>query len=324
MMPTPAHRPRPPLLLLLALTLGTLPLAASPSPVTQAAARAGAAAGAPAAAAGATLPPRAADSVRFAVLGDTGTGGSEQYEVGTRLAASRAVFPFAFVLMLGDNIYGSERPQDFVKKFERPYQALLDLKIPFYASLGNHDDPNQRFYKPFNMDGSRYYTFEKGGVRFFALDSNYMDQVQQEWLARELSRSTNTWKIAFFHHPLYSSGARHGSEVDLRAVLEPLFLKHGVSAVFSGHEHFYERVKPQKGIAYFTSGGAAKLRRGNIRDDSPLTAKGFDTDRSYMLVEIDDRTMYFQALSRTGALVDSGSVQAVTPPAAQPSAGALR
>ena len=78
--------------------------------------------------------------------------------------------------MLGDNIYGSERPQDFVKKFERPYKALLDLKIPFYASLGNHDDPNQRFYKPFNMDGKRYYTFEKEGVRFFALDSNYMDQ----------------------------------------------------------------------------------------------------------------------------------------------------
>ncbi len=271
-----------------------------------------------------TQPPRSDSSLRIAVIGDSGTGGRAQRDIAARMAESLQVFPFELVLMLGDNIYGTERPQDFVRKFEAPYKVMLERKIPFYASLGNHDDPNQRFYKPFNMDGSRYYTFEKGGVRFFALDSNYMDQVQQEWLARELSRSTNTWKIAFFHHPLYSSGARHGSEVDLRAVLEPLFLKHGVSAVFSGHEHFYERVKPQKGIAYFTSGGAAKLRRGNIRDDSPLTAKGFDTDRSYMLVEIDDRTMYFQALSRTGALVDSGSVQAVTPPAAQPSAGALR
>ncbi len=322
-MPTRVPRPAPPLALLLALILGTLPLAARPTSMAQAAVRQGASATAPAARA--TRRPQAESSVRFAVLGDTGTGGSAQYEVGERLIASRAIFPFEFVLLLGDNIYGSERPQDFVKKFERPYKALLDLKIPFYAALGNHDDPNQRFYKPFNMDGRRYYTFEKDGVRFFALDSNYMDQVQQEWLAKELASAKNTWKIAFFHHPLYSSGERHGSEVDLRAVLEPLFLKYGISVVFSGHEHFYERLKPQKGITYFTSGGAAKLRRGNIRDGSALTAKGFDTDRSYMLVEIDDRTLHFQTLSRTGALVDSGSVEAVpAPPATQPSAGVLQ
>ncbi len=312
--------------LVLALLLGALPLVASPPPI-QAQAPTSTQPASPAAArpavgiAGATIAPHADKSLRFAVIGDSGTGGSAQYQVGERLSGSRTVFPFDFVLMLGDNIYGRERPQDFEKKFERPYKALLDLKIPFYASLGNHDDPNQRFYKPFNMSGERYYTFEKEGVRFFALDSNYMDQTQQEWIAKELSNSTNTWKIAFFHHPLYSSGERHGSEVDLRTVLEPLFLKHGVSVVFSGHEHFYERLKPQKGITYFTNGGAAKLREGNIRVGSAMTAKGFDTDRSYMLVEIADKTMYFQALSRTGALVDSGHVEAVPKPP-QPSSEA--
>ena len=264
------------------------------------------------------------DTVRFAVIGDSGTGDKPQYQVGERLAESRSVFPFEFVLMLGDNIYGGERPEDFEKKFERPYKALLDLKIPFYASLGNHDDPNQRFYKPFNMDGKRFYTFEKDDVRFFALDSNYMDQAQQEWVEKELSASKNKWKIAYFHHPLYSSGARHGSEVDLRELLEPLFLKYGVSVVFSGHEHFYERLKPQNGITYITNGGAAKLREGNIRVGSEMTAKGFDTDRSYMLVEIDDKTMHFQALSRTGELVDSGSVEAVKAPPRPPSDGAVR
>ena len=308
--------------LLLTLLLGALPLVASPAPMSARAAAIQAAA--PAGAAGGTLAPRAEKSLRFAVIGDSGTGDKPQYQVGERLTESRSVFPFEFVLMLGDNIYGSERPEDFVKKFERPYKALLDLKIPFYASLGNHDDPNQRFYKPFNMDGKRFYTFEKDGVRFFALDSNYMDQAQLEWVEKELSGSKNTWKIAFFHHPLYSSGARHGSEVDLRALLEPLFLKYGVSVVFSGHEHFYERLKPQNGITYITSGGAAKLREGNIRVGSEMTAKGFDTDRSYMLVEIDDKTMHFQALSRTGELVDSGSVEAVKPPPPPPSDGAVR
>jgi predicted phosphodiesterase len=308
--------------LLLTFLLGALPLTASPGPLPAGAAASQAAAAA--GVAGGTLAPRAEKSVRFAVIGDTGTGSKPQYQVGERLAGSHTVFRFEFVLMLGDNIYGGERPQDFEKKFERPYKALLDLKIPFYASLGNHDDPNQRFYKPFNMDGKRFYTFEKDGVRFFALDSNYMDQAQQEWLEKELSSSKDKWKIAFFHHPLYSSGERHGSEEDLRAVLEPLFLKYGVSVVFSGHEHFYERLKPQNGITYFTSGGGAKLREGNIRVGSELTAKGFDTDRSYMLVEIADKTMYFQALSRTGELVDSGSVDAVTPPSTPPSDGALR
>jgi predicted phosphodiesterase len=303
-----------PAFLLLTLALGALPLIASPPPLAAHAA-ANQTAAAPAGANG-TIAPRAEKSLRFAVIGDTGTGGRPQYEVGERLTESHEVFPFEFVLMLGDNIYGGERPQDFAKKFELPYKALLDLKIPFYASLGNHDDPNQRFYKPFNMDGQRFYTFEKDGVRFFALDSNYMDQTQQEWVEKELSTSKNTWKIAFFHHPLYSSGARHGSEVDLRTVLEPLFLKYGVSVVFSGHEHFYERLKPQKGITYFTNGGGAKLREGNIRSSSSMTAKGFDTDRSYMLIEIADKTMHFQALSRTGALVDSGSVEVVTPPPA--------
>jgi hypothetical protein len=260
-----------------------------------------------AAAADDTQPPRSPDSVRFAVLGDVGTGGRQQYEVGTQFTRSLDTFPFEFVLLLGDNIYGSERPQDFVSKFEKPYAAILARKIPFYAALGNHDDPNQRFYKPFNMNGERYYTFRKKDVQFFALDSNYMDRPQQEWLEKELSSSGARWKIAFFHHPLYSSGATHGSEVDLREIVEPMFVKHKVGVVFAGHEHFYERVRPQKGIYYFTSGSAGKLRSGNIRV-GPLTAKGFDTDLSYMLVEITDDQMHFQTLSRAGRMVDSGSV----------------
>jgi predicted phosphodiesterase len=251
-------------------------------------------------------PPAERDSVRFAVIGDSGTGTRSQYDVGRQMGIVRAVFPFEFVIMLGDNIYGSERPQDFVQKFEKPYDAILKEKIPFYAALGNHDDPTQRYYKPFNMGGERFYTFKKGDARFFVLDSNYMDQPQLKWLEDELSKSNDRWKVAYFHHPLYSSGARHGSEVDLRTRVEPLFLKHGVDVVFAGHEHFYERIRPQNGIYYFTVGGSAKLRRGNIRT-GPLTAAGFDTDYSFMLAELGKDAMQFQVLSRTGKRVDAGS-----------------
>ena len=70
-------------------------------------------------------------------------------------------FPFNFVIMLGDNIYGGSSPADLKKKFETPYMPLLDAGVQFYASLGNHDDTNERFYKFFNMNGQQYYSFKK-------------------------------------------------------------------------------------------------------------------------------------------------------------------
>jgi predicted phosphodiesterase len=251
-------------------------------------------------------------SIRFAVIGDTGTGDKPEYEVGARLEEARKRVNFTFVIMVGDNIYGSERPQDFVKKFEQPYKPLLDAGIPFYAALGNHDDPNQRFYKPFNMNGERYYSFTKGNIKFFVLDSNYMDRKQLDWFERELKDSKADWKMAYFHHPLYSSGAFHGSEVDLRALLEPLFVKYGMDVVFAGHEHFYERIKPQRGVYYFTCGGSAKLRDKDIRPGTGLTGKGFDTDNSFMVVEVAGDTFSFQTISRTGQTIDSGTFQKAT------------
>jgi predicted phosphodiesterase len=248
-------------------------------------------------------------SVRFAVIGDSGTGGSAQERVARVLAASHREFSFDFVLMLGDNLYGSERPDDYADKFERPYKPLLDAGVKFYAALGNHDDPAQRFYKLFNMNGERYYTFKppNGSIRFFALDSNYVNQEQLDWLARQLALSDSDWKIAFFHHPLYSSGGRHGSDETLRAQLEPLFIQQGVDIVFTGHEHFYERLKPQHGITYFISGSAAKLRRGDI-ERSQLTAKGYDQGYTFTLVEIDGDQLFFQTLSADGSTVDSGVI----------------
>jgi hypothetical protein len=203
-------------------------------------------------------------------------------------------------------MYGSERPRDFALKFERPYKPLLDAGVRFYATLGNHDDPVQRFYGPFNMNGNRYYTFKKDEVEFFVLDSTYVTPAQVSWLGTALGRSTARWKIAYFHHPLYSSGKRHGPDLPLRATVEPLFLKYGVDVVFAGHEHFYERLKPQRGIAYFTMGGSARLRKGDINTRSELTEKGFDTDNSFMLVEVLDDGLYFDTISRRGQIVDSG------------------
>jgi 3',5'-cyclic AMP phosphodiesterase CpdA len=253
--------------------------------------------------------PNKAGSLKFAVIGDTGQPGRGQTGVAQQMLAWRSRFPFELALMTGDNLYGSERPGDYEKKFAVPYKALLDAGVEFYASLGNHDDDGQINYKHFNMGGQKYYTFRPQlGVRFFALDTNYVDQKQLEWLDKELAASGSDWKIAFFHHPLYSSGATHGSADLQRGLIEPVFLKHGVNVAFMGHEHFYERLKPQKGVAYFIIGSSSKLRKGDLRK-SPLTVYGNDSDYAFMLAEIVDDEMYFQAISDKGTTLDSGSIR---------------
>jgi hypothetical protein len=257
-----------------------------------------------------TVPlPNRDGSFKFGVLGDFGTGERVQYQLAEQMAALHKKFKYDFVMLVGDNLYGSERPQDFQKKFEVPYKPLLDAGVKFYASLGNHDAREQRYYKPFNMEGQLYYTFNpKPDIRFFALESTYPVPEQIQWLEKELKASTSDWKIAFFHHPLYSSGDRHGSDIRLRDVLEPLFLKYNVSVVLTGHDHFYERVKPQKGITYFVVGSGGQLRAGNIDRQSGLTDKGFDTDLAFMAAEIAGDQMYFNVISRGGQIVDSGAI----------------
>lgn len=251
--------------------------------------------------------PNKKDSVHFAVIGDTGSGTDAQRQLAAILERSRSLFPFDFVLLLGDNLYGSEDAKDYTNKFEVPYKALLDANVKFYAALGNHDRPTQRYYKLFNMDGKEYYSFKRNNVRFFALNSNYMDKTQLKWLEDELANSGSDWKICFFHHPLYSSGKQHGSNEGLQKVLEPLFVKHSVTIVFAGHEHFYERIKPQKGVYHFISGAGGKLRPGDVRA-TKLTEKAYDQDLNFMLVEVVGEELHFQAISRTGMTIDAGVI----------------
>jgi hypothetical protein len=250
--------------------------------------------------------PNKGDSVRFMVVGDTGTGTRQQNELAQLMVRYRQVFPFEFALMMGDNLYQGESAADYKKKFEDVYKPLLDQQVKFYATLGNHDESNQRFYEYFNMNGEEYHRFKKGNVAFYCLNSNYMDKKQLAWLEGQLAKDDSEWKIAYFHHPPYSSGGKHGSETSLREVIEPVFLKYGVNVVFAGHEHFYERIKPQKGIYYFISGAGGKLRKGDVKGNSPLTAKAYDKDMSFMLIEVTKDALHFQVISRTGETVDSG------------------
>jgi 3',5'-cyclic AMP phosphodiesterase CpdA len=160
------------------------------------------------------------------------------------------------------------------------------------------------------MDGKLYYSFKapKEKVRFFVLDSTYPVPEQIDWFGKELEGSKDDWKIVYFHHPMYSSGRTHGSDLKLREALEPLMVRYNVSVVFTGHDHFYERIKPQHGIVHFVVGSGGQLRVGNIDRASTLTAKGFDSDLAFMAAEISGDTMTFNVIARSGAMIDSGII----------------
>ncbi len=256
------------------------------------------------------LLPNVAGSLKLAVIGDNGTGDRPQLETASQMVAMHRQFPFGLVLMMGDNFYGSQKPADLERKFARPYRGLLELGVVFRAALGNHDDISTIRYAPIGMEGRRYYSHAHGNVRFFVLDTNVLDAEQLKWADAAMQQATEEWRIAYFHHPLYGNAGRHGSNLDVRVLLEPLLLKHGVQVVLSGHDHVYERLTPQKGIHYFVVGSGGQLRRGDLQR-AETTAAGFDQDRAFMLAEIAGDDLHFQTVARDGTTVDSGRIRRI-------------
>jgi len=255
------------------------------------------------------------DKTRLAVIGDWGTGDRDEIGVANQIFAAHQRRPFDFVISAGDNIYPNGNPRYFAKNFERPFANLLKDRVKFYAVLGNHDVEEGRHdqcqYSLFNMGGRNYYKVDAGDglAEFFMLDSNDFGGAQVAWLENSLRASQAKWKIAIFHHPIYSSGKRHGSATGLRTRLEPLFTRYGINIGISGHDHIYERTKPQKGIHYFVSGAAGQVRRGDVNRGTGFSAASFDDDNHFMTFEISGTEASFQAISESGRVVDNGMIK---------------
>ena len=284
-----------------------------------------------------------ADVVRFAVIGDSGTGDSYQYRIGEQMLAWHDRYPFDLVLMLGDNIYGGllgmggGNEKDFAEKFDNPYAPLRARGVVFRATLGNHDMRNDEgrdlinARDRFHIDGPLgYYNFTAGAwqpsdglpaplLEFFVintvrLEKNKRDPDQLAWLERTLAASRARWRIVYGHHPLYSTGYRHGSDLHLRQKLEPLLGGPDPAApraqvVLAGHDHIYERFHPQKGVVYFVCGSSGQLRRGNA-GASPLVEAKQDQQRTFMLWEATPEELRFRAINEQGQAFDCGVLRA--------------
>jgi len=258
--------------------------------------------------------PDASDRLRFAALGDNGSGGRQAMAVAERMAETYRDQPFGLVALLGDICYYGNFEDRYEDVFRRPMAPLLDASVGFELAIGNHDaalrhsdEGVEEIEAELRLLGtpSLYYTTSHGPADFFYLDSSVPgvfgpeSSTQWEWLDDMLTSSTNQWKIVALHHPLYSSG-RHGSTVGARERLEPVLARHHVDLVLAGHDHHYERTHPQQGITHLVSGGGCKTTGAGHSSFTAASASILQ----FLLVDIDGDRLTASCIAVDGTVAD--------------------
>jgi acid phosphatase type 7 len=253
----------------------------------------------------------AADSpepVRFLVFGDSGSGGPDQHA----LVEPMKRYRYDLIIHTGDVAYSSGTTEQFDANVFSVYTELF-RNLPFFPAAGNHEHKTMSaapFRDAFALPGDAaetWYSFDWGRVHFAALDTeaDYGDQAR--WLDRDLARSDRPWKIVYLHKPPYSSGA-HGSDLALRTLLVPVLEKHGVQLLLAGHDHDYERIRPQRGVTYVVTGGGGVGTRPVGR--SAFTVVSDDVIH-FVYGEIGVDEMVLHAIDATGVEFDSVVVSRV-------------
>lgn len=274
-----------------------------------------------------------AQSVRFAVIGDYGVNNSNQANVAARVLASNP----DLITTVGDNTYftGNNAAADFANwdrtqgKYYAPYIRLPSNSAyaaqgsatnRFFPTMGNHDwDEGVTSYTNyFSLPGNeRYYTFSQGPVQFFMLssdprepDGNSVGSTQYNWFVNQIAQSTARWQVVMFHHPFQTSTGSHAPANWMNWG----FQNFGVDAVFSGHNHFMERLD-FGGIPWFVTGSSGNSLY-NFNAVSPNSRFRNNTDFGFMMVNADNNIMNFQFINTAGTVLHSYSIPA-------PSAAAL-
>lgn len=269
----------------------------------------------------------------FFVIGDWGNASRHQYEVAAAMEKERqrlenTATPVRFVVTTGDNIYkGGSQDAHWERKFFLPYAATISA-IPFYATLGNHDgnesenplDLNTYLDNFFSPAGpmQRWYHFRYGNfVEIFALDSTtnqnpgpkapaYLASGEQsQWLKKEIDAlkgdSGAAWKLAAFHHPLFTAGPNHPPALTKLSHWHQWFRDNAFSAVFTGHEHnlqMSELNEATGGIQYVVSGAGGELRASSVRSRMPArNIRAWAPQVHYLRVDIDGDQMRITPLS---------------------------
>jgi len=195
--------------------------------------------------------------MRFAVIGDFGTGDTIEQAIAQRMCSRRTDHPFNLAFTTGDNVYPYGQRSRFGPAFFDPFRCLRNNGAEFHASLGNHDwytnEGRPELNEPAFGMKSRNYVIRRGGVRFVIADSNVLDRDRLRAMLRP--ETGDGWTVVLFHHPVFSPGTRHGSTPGFRPGLPRMFQRWGVDLVFNGHDHIYALSKPLHRIRYVVTGG---------------------------------------------------------------------
>jgi hypothetical protein len=286
--------------------------------------------------------------LRFGVIGDSGSGKPAQLRVAEQMKGLHRIRrgdPWGFVLTMGDNVYENGESKHFDRKFVDVYRELLDDGVAFRSTLGNHDirhydGKEQLQEEAFGyVDGQEEYEFAAGPTlgdgsrlaRFICLNSTRWveaierreDKVVAGLVDRLRERMKDSdhyrWNIIYFHHPIYSYvngglilSRGHGSNPHLQRLLEPEIVEH-VDLVLSGHEHFYQKIRPENGVHHIISGGAGKRRKG-VKTDH-LNVESASLDYHFMDLSLTEQTLYYQAINDAGQRIHSGEIpkRGITP-----------
>jgi len=200
-------------------------------------------------------PSAAGAATRILAVGDFGIGGETQRATGAAIERFESTHPAQALVTLGDNDYS--RGRSFARNWRESFGWLEGAGVHVAGTLGNHDyEAGDRGAYELELLGMprRSYTRRVGDVQLFLLDSNDVSDAQTRWLERRLRASTARWKVAAFHHPPWACGGHLGHR-DVARRWVPLFERHGVQLVLSGHDHSYQRFAPVDGIAYVIHGG---------------------------------------------------------------------
>lgn len=193
------------------------------------------------------------------------------------------------------------------------YDSFLQITGPlsesaeFYPARGNHEKDLQLFLANFPLlPGRSYYSVERYRIRFIVLDSVISllpDSEQFKWLQEQLKQSKPT--LLIMHHPVFSSG-EHGDELGLQMFLPRSLEDRNVLAVFSAHDHNYER-SHYKGIEYVvTGGGGAPLREGSNPNPYSLV---LSKTNHYLIARVKGDKLLFTAYALDGEVLDSFTLQ---------------
>ncbi len=268
-------------------------------------------AGAPAEGAyGPSVKPASADSgpllARFTVAGDVGTGDDEEYETAAAMTRLLRDGPIDGLVLLGDNVYPDGDPELLDETVFIPFGSLLYSGTDLLPVLGNHDirdgnGPGQ--IEALGMPG-QWYSQQYGDLLFIGLDSNNpADPWQLQWLDETLNESDSKWKVVAMHHPPYSAGL-HGNHESSVEHFVPLFEKYDVDLVLSGHDHDYQRSKPQNGVTYVVSGGGATIRPTSSNE---LTAVSWSVHH-FVELQVYENHILGQAHAQDGRVFDTFEV----------------